>query len=548
MGHRAHPCIEVFTDVTYTDPVDDLQLNYQPSDISKMDSVNVEAHPATDANGKFHCIKGGTTASEKTVNNKPGAESFLRQLFDLLLEKGIKEGSDVNRKIVEFVHPADLLAKLDLGVRDAGESNETLIQLCEQTLKYSVKTGHPRFFNQLYGGQNVYGIGGSWLTETLNTSQYTYEVAPVFTLMEKVVLDKLRELVGYEDGDGIFCPGGSISNMYGLSLARFHTFPQVKEDGMQALPKVCMFTSAQSHYSLKKGASFMGFGTSSLRIVPCDSRGKMIPQHLERLIKEAKDEGIVPFFVNATAGTTVVGAYDPLDEIAEICERYGLWMHVDTCWGGGALLSNTHKYLLKGIERADSVAWNPHKMMGAPLQCCAFLTRHTDLMKECHSADAKYLFQQDKFYDVSYDTGDKAVQCGRKVDVFKLWLMWKAEGSIGFEKSIDNMFAMSKYLAERIQETEGFRLVFEPECTNVCFWFIPPSMRGKPETDEWWQQLAKVAPELKKLMVEQGTMLIGYNPLGSYVNFFRMVISNPDVRKEDMDFVISDIERMGNDL
>jgi len=480
--------------------------------------------------------------------NKPGAESFLRQLFDMLLEKGIKQGSDANQKVVEFVHPAALQAKLDLELRAEGETNKTLIGLCEDTLKYSVRTGHPRFFNQLYGGQNVYGIGGSWLTETLNTSQYTYEVAPVFTLMEMVVLKKLRDLVGYQDGDGIFCPGGSISNMYGLSLARFHAFPQVKEEGMQGLPKVCMFTSEQSHYSLKKGASFLGFGTSSLRTVPCDNRGKMIASQLELRIQEAKDEGIVPFFVCATAGTTVVGAYDDLDEIAAVCERHGVWMHVDACWGGGAALSTKHRHLLKGLERSDSVAWNPHKMMGTPLQCCAFLTRHTDLMKECHSGDAKYLFQQDKFYDVSYDTGDKAIQCGRKVDVFKLWLMWKAEGSNGFERHIDNMFEMGRYLADKVKVTEGFRLVFEPECTNVCFWFIPVSLRGKEETEEWWQQLAKVAPEMKKMMVEQGTMLIGYQPLQSYVNFFRMVISNPDVNKEDMDFVISEMQRMGKDL
>jgi len=313
-----------------------------------------------------------------------------------------------------------------------------------------------------------------------------------------------------------------------------------------------MFTSESSHYSMRKGAAFMGFGTSNLIPVPTDSRGKMRGSALEKCIQQAKDEGIVPFCVCATAGTTVVGAYDELEEIADVCERHGLWMHTDACWGGGAALSTKHKHLLKGLERSDSVAWNPHKLMGTPLQCCAFLTRHTDLLKQCHSGDATYLFQQDKFYDVSYDTGDKAIQCSRKVDVFKLWLMWKAEGSNGFERAMDNMFAMSRYLAEKVKATEGFRLVFEPECTNVCFWFIPASLRGKEETEEWWQQIAEVAPVMKKKMVERGTMLMTYNPLKtalrSYVNFFRMVISNPDVRKEDMDFVISEMVQMGKDL
>ena len=308
------------------------------------------------------------------------------------------------------------------------------------------------------------------------------------------------------------------------------------------------FYLLQGHYSIKKGAAFLGIGMENVIPVKTDNKGRMSPTALETAIQECQRKEMVPYLVNATGGSTVLGAYDPLDEIATICQKYGIWLHVDGAWGASVLLSKNHKGLMKGIERADSLTWNPHKMMGANLQASVFLTKHKSVLLDAHAANAKYLFQQDKFYDVSYDTGDKSVQCGRKVDALKVWTMWKAKGDTGMAADIDNLFTCSKYLAQLVTSTEGFRLVQEPQCTNVCFWYIPKRFRGKEETQEWWQELGKVAPEIKKKMVERGTLLIGYQPDGDLVNFFRMVLSNMAVTKSDMYFVVEEIARLGSDL
>jgi len=496
-----------------------------------------------DTNG----LESGYQTDEEDYEGK--REDFLGRVFQLLLKDGVQKGTDPSTKVVEFLHPHELSGKMDLALTAKGSSDTRLIQLCRETIRYSVKTGHPHFFNQLYQGQDVYSLAGCWLTDTLNTSQYTFEVAPVFTMMEDVMLTKLRSVVGYLDGDGIFCPGGSVSNMYGLNLARFNKFPNIKTDGMFGLPRMCVYTSDQAHYSISKGAALLGIGVNNVFKVPCDELGKMIPAALDRMIQDAKDQGIVPLMVNGTGGTTVAGAYDPLNEIADVCQKHDVWFHVDMCWGGGAILSKSHRHLLAGIERTDSLSWNPHKMMGTQLQCCAFLTTHKGMLQQCHSANARYLFQQDKFYDVSFDTGDKSIQCGRKVDVFKLWLMWKARGDEGLEKGINNVFANAKYLTEKVKKTPGFKLVFpDPECTNVCFWYIPPSLRGMEETPEWWNKVAKVAPDIKERMVKKGSMLIGYNPMGSKVNFFRMVLANHMLTSADMDFCVEEIVRLGEDL
>lgn len=191
-------------------------------------------------------------------------------------------------------------------------------------------TGHPHFFNQLSCGLDIVSMAGEWLTATANTNMFTYEIAPVFILMENVVLSKMRQIIGWEGGDSILAPGGSISNLYAFLAARHKMFPNYKEHGAAGLPgQLVMFTSDQCHYSVKSCAAVCGLGTDHCVMVPSDEHGKMIISELERLILERKAKGHIPFFVNATAGTTVLGAFDNINQIADICQKYKCWLHID---------------------------------------------------------------------------------------------------------------------------------------------------------------------------------------------------------------------------
>ncbi|KAK0147655.1 Acidic amino acid decarboxylase GADL1 [Merluccius polli] len=480
----------------------------------------------------------------------PATDSFVQEAMAIIMDDVVRKAGDVRRKVCEWRSPEDLKELLDLALREEGEAPAETLQHCRDAIRYSIKTNHPHFFNQLYVGVDPYAMVGSFVTDATQPSQYTYEMAPVHSLIEDVVLGKMMELIGWvEGGDGIFNPGGSMSNMYAMNLARFQHCPDVKELGLSASPRLVLFTTKECHYSVAKAAAFLGIGTKNVYMVPTDKRGKMIPMALEKQIRAAKSEGAVPFMVSATAGTTVLGSFDPIEKIADICEQHNLWLHVDACWGGAALMSSKHKHLLKGIHRANSVAWNPHKMLMAGLQCCAFMVRDkTGLLKCCHSANASYLFQTDKFYDISYDTGDKSIQCGRKADAFRFWLMWKALGTRELEHRVDRALETAKYLTEEIKKREGFRLLMEPEYANVCFWYIPPSLRNIPDSPEFWQKVHAVAPKVKERMLKKGSMMICYQTHGGKANFFRMIVISPRVGAADMDFVLDEIHRLGADL
>ncbi|WAR04441.1 DCE1-like protein [Mya arenaria] len=305
--------------------------------------------------------------------------------------------------------------------------------------------------------------------------------------MEETVLQRIKQLIGWSDGDAIFAPGGAISNLYGLMVARHVADPGIKHTGMADGRKFA------SNFSIKKAAVLLGIGLDNVYSIQMVARGRMNVAALEEAVQSVVSGGTVSLFVNATCGTTVLGAFDPVNPIADVCEKYGM---------------------------ADSMTWNPHKMMGVPLQCSAIFDKKHGVLQSANELGADYLYQKDNVYDTSFDTGDKAIQCGRHNDVFKLWLMWRSKNILGlssfaFYRSISTRYNM----LDKLKAREDFELVLEE--LTAC---------------------------LKGLMMEKGSMLLQYQPLGSMPNFFRIAFSNSAITRTDLDFVVQEIVDLAEKL
>ncbi|XP_045461721.1 cysteine sulfinic acid decarboxylase-like [Harmonia axyridis] len=473
-------------------------------------------------------------------------EEFLANVIKILFENVVfTTRSD---KVVLWQTPENLKEKFDFSLRQNGESHVNLLSLLKQTIKFSVKTGHPYFINQLFSGLDPYGLAGQWLTDALNASVYTYEVAPVFTLMEDALIKEICRMIGPLWHDGVFCPGGSTANGMAINLARFNRFPCIKKKGSANLPPMKIFTSEECHYSISKFCSFLGIGDENVVLVETDETGQMEISNLKEKIVEMEDQGCTLLAVVATLGTTVRGAFDPINEIADICKKHNMWLHIDAAWGGGLIFSQRHRSKLNGIERANSIVINPHKLLAVPQQCSLLLVRNKDILHACHSKEAEYLFQKDKYYDRKYDPGDKYLQCGRKCDVFKFWLMWKAKGSAGFANHVDSLMDTAEYLEEQIKRRMDFMLVSKRQYMNVCFWYLPKFLRGKNNIMDYSTQLHKVAPQIKAIMVTHGSVMMNYQPLKELPNFFRFVSQNSGLTRSDIDYILDHISEIGNML
>ena len=454
----------------------------------------------------------------------------------------LQTSADPEARVSTHTTPEIIRSQINVDPPEEGRDIEELMDEVRKALDLSVKTGHPAWCNQLFGGYDLAAIVGDWITTVMNTTMATYEAAPVATTLEHAIVQKLLALAGFDGGEGILTPGGSISNLMALLAARHRTFPHVQRVGFRAGERPAVFTSSASHYSIERAARIAGLGSDCVIPIEIDSAGCLIPEKLEEAIESAKDNGMTPMFVCATAGTTVYGAYDPIEKISSIAQAHGAWLHVDGAYGASVLLSSRHRGLMYGIEQADSLTWCPHKMMGIPLICSAILIKERSWLAACHSTGAGYLFHQEE--DAVYDMGEMSIQCGRRVDSIKLWLAWQHHGDKGYEERIDALFDQARLFADMVREREGFRLVRVPESFNVLFHYLPENRRDpEPSLD----QIDELTKRLRERVKQRGRVMVNYAPVDD-ISTFRMILSNPRATEEDLAVYLDEIEAAGEDL
>ena len=327
------------------------------------------------------------------------------------------------------------------------------------------KTATNLFFNQLFGGRQSKAVLGDLLAVILNNSMYTYKVAGPQVGIEQEIIRQSCDLIGYgSKSNGTFPTGGSMSNYMALVMGRDAKDPSCRLNGMTK-PMV-IYTSKESHYSNSKNASFAGIGRNNIRYIEADSKGRLIPEKLEEQILEDLQNDKIPTYVNATAGTTVLGAFDPIDKIADITEKYKIWLHVDGAYCGSVIFSDNYNHLVKGVERSNSFSYNAHKMLGTPLTCSIILVNDKKYLHDSFSNDADYLYQTD---GDDFNLGKTSFQCGRRNDALKFWTLWKSIGTKGLKKIVEQQFDLANVALDYIRSNPNYTLYSFDDSISICF-------------------------------------------------------------------------------
>ncbi|MFK7923182.1 MAG: aspartate aminotransferase family protein [Bacteroidia bacterium] len=385
--------------------------------------------------------------------------ALFNDLVDYLLTE------EQHHPVAKRIDAEKLYNTLDLSLNESPMLNEEFISTLKEVLVATPKTATSLFFNQLFGGRQSKAILGDLLAVVLNNSMYTYKVAGPQVGIEQAIIRKSCELIGYgAQSNGTFPTGGSMSNYMGLVMARDFKDPNFKHEG--ATKKLIAYSSAASHYSNAKNASFAGLGRNNVRYIETDSKGCMIPSKLEEQIQTDLEKGYTPTYVNATAGTTVLGAFDPIDALADVCEKYEVWLHVDGAYCGSVIFSEKYKHLLKGVERSNSFSYNAHKMLGTPLTCSIILVKDKRNLHNSFSNDANYLYQTD---GDDFNLGKTSFQCGRRNDALKFWTLWKSLGSDGLEKMVDHQFDLADVARNYIRNHPDYQVYSFEDSISVCF-------------------------------------------------------------------------------
>jgi len=455
---------------------------------------------------------------------------------------------------------------LNLSLPAKGKPLSALAEDITTYLDHAVRTAHPAYFNQLWGGFTPACFIADIITSAANTSMYTREVAPMATSIEKTLVSKLGKLVGFSNPGGQFTTGGSNGNLMAMAIARHQSMPQIKQTGFTHQPPLIAFVSQDAHYSFLKAAQLLGIGAQNLWKVPVDEYGQMETSELKRLIKRARTQGATPFFVAGTAGTTVRGAYDPLEDIGAIAQQERLWFHVDGAWGGGAALSLKHRAMMQGIDKADSVVWDAHKMMGMTLMCSVLLTKEQGVMHGAFSAEGTgYLFHEDepetKNLEASEsnllesnpsesnlaesnlsDLGPSTLHCGRKADAVKLWLTWQHLGDEGWRDLTDRYFSLAERAEMIIISNASLELVFPRQSLNLCFRYVPDSADANNERCK-----NALTIEIRQRLMHKGLAMVNYAALTGKV-FLRLVVCNNQTRIADIEKFLEDVVDIGREI
>lgn len=412
--------------------------------------------------------------------------------------------------------PEQLLAEVPFGLPEEGLALEDWVDRLKQVMAATPSSSSPRFVNQLFGGRIPEAVAADMLALLANSSMYTFKAAGAQVLVEQAVLGRLLTAAGMSGGEGSFVPGGSAANLAAMLMARNRAVPASRDSGMGGV-RGTVYTSVESHYSIRKNAGILGLGRKHVRLIPVTGDGRMDVPALDAAIAADLRNGFVPVLVNATAGTTVRGAFDDIAATGAVAHKYGVWLHVDGALGATVLLSPKWQHLMEGLAAADSLAWNPHKMMGLALQTSVVLVREQGLLAGSLDETADYLFQS---HADDFNPGHRSLLCGRRNDALRLWSAWCRIGDRGWEQRVDRQMALAAYAAERIRVGPQLALLEPPPLINVCF-----NRVGVP------------AEAVCTALDRYGEIKIGYGQVGETTGI-RLVCANPEIGEAGIDVIL----------
>lgn len=362
--------------------------------------------------------------------------------------------------------PADELhSKFDLELKSSPAIAEDFKKELKKLVLNTPKSSSKLFFNQLFGGRHSKAVLGDLLAVMLNNSMSTYKIAGPQVGVENEIIKQVNTLIGYPKGcGGTFPTGGSMSNFMSLIMARDKKDKEIKNKGMQG--KLIAYTSENSHYSIAKNASFSGIGKENVRYIKSNEKGQMDIVCFKKQVEEDLANGLSPFYLNATAGTTVLCAFDKISELLPICQRYNIWLHLDGAFGGTVIFSEKYKHLVRGVELTDSFCFSAHKTIGAPLSTSVLVVKDKKYLYNSFNNEANYLYQTD---DSNYNLGQTSFECGRRNNALKFWTLWKAIGTVGIAKIVEHEFSLADSARNYVQANADYILYSFEDSLSVCF-------------------------------------------------------------------------------
>jgi aromatic-L-amino-acid/L-tryptophan decarboxylase len=380
--------------------------------------------------------------------------------------------------VLSRVKPGEVRAGLPAAPPSHGEPLSDLLADVERVIVPGLTHwNHPSFFAYFANSSTAPGILGEMLAAAFNANAMLWKTSPAATELELVVLDWLRQMLGLPAGlFGVIQDTASASTLVALAAAR-EAVPglEARRRGLVGQARLRMYASEQAHSSVEKAGIVLGIGQEGFRAIPTDAAFRMDPNALAAAITEDRAAGYTPFAVTATAGTTSTTSIDPVAQIAAICQREKLWLHLDAAYGGSAAVAPELRFVLEGAEHADSIVVNPHKWLFVPVDLSVLYTRHPEVVKQAFSLVPEYLRTPED--EIAPNLMDYGVSLGRRFRALKLWMVIRAFGHEGLAARIREHVRLAQVFRGWLEADPLFDVGLPSPLSVVCFEVRTPGLR-----------------------------------------------------------------------
>lgn len=456
-------------------------------------------------------------------------EATVGYQFAAVAARYYAQSRNTKRQVTTRHAPAELAALFEELNADGSAITAVLERVERDVVAGSNWLYHPRYMGHQVSAPLPAAAWADAIIGALNNSLAVQEMSPAITMIEHRLIKWLCDMAGFANGSGTLTSGGTEANFTALLAARAAAMPDAWESGVGGTLPVVL-CGEHAHYAVTRAVAQLGLGLK--RAVPVRSADyTMDVADLKARLEGLHHGGTPVMAVVATAGSTPTGSFDDLNAIADVCDQHNIWLHVDGAHGASALLSKTRKTSVAGIERARSIAWDPHKVMLMPLSVGVLLVRDAADLDVAFQQSAPYLFHSQK-ESRSWDQGSRSFQCSRRADALKLWVAVQRYGVAAFGLLYDHLADLTTYLHDVLERHPEFQVMHRPESNILCFRWLPP--RGN--ADEF----------NVRLRTEYNTAGTGWitTTILEGTRVLRVTLMNPRTTRKDIDDMVMELRQI----
>lgn len=454
-------------------------------------------------------------------------------------------------RALDLTEPDELLRQARaLMAREDGQipgfDQQRLVSIIDLYVSKGIQLYSPAAMGRQFSG--VVPLAGvvDFVTSVATQPSSFYEAGQLPNIAERIMAEELGGFIGWDPQRLalVTTSGGSLANLTALLAARNRRYPDFWSRGgartgrtRTRLPAIAV--GEEVHYGVCRAAGILGIGDEQIVRLPLNRRRQIDPERAAARLREAAQAGLDVFCLVASAGTTAVGAFDPLDELADLAAERDLWLHVDGAHGASALVSDPLRSKLRGVDRADSLVWDAHKLMFVPPPCTLLFYRDKDDAQAAFQQQASYVFDEHPDVYAQYDSGGRNFECTKRPMIMSLWAVWAMYGRRLFAEKIEHLFALTRAAYELLREEPGFATVHEPESNILCFRYQPAGLAPR--------QVHRLQELIRNRVREDGAFFISKVDIDG-VAALRVVLMNHESTLADFTAMLREVEKAGQAL